>query len=482
MADPRTIELPNRIAGRVRSSTPSSGYDRGFSLPRDDRYTPNESVQAIRGANKASQLMREWFEADGTISTAIVQYVSMADTPLRFDVFRTGTNEYSEEGLRAVETIVSGIDTLWNYRRGYQDKPSLSQTKQTLLLEVALTGAAGLELVLDSYRMPQYLAVVPYETLEWRSDGRSGKYPVQRSISTGEIIDLNIPNLFISEMYKQSDRLYTLPVMISGLKRLIAYESFIEDMTRVMRQSGQPRVLVKLDYEKVRASAPADISSDPKKLSAYLSSVRSDMEVLLRDLNPEDALVFYDLAEVEAVQTAGEKKDYSDLLQELSGLSASALKSNPSALGLRVAGGSQNVASTEAMLSTKMAASLQQPAASVLSRALTMAVRMYGLDVYVKVKFEDINLRPKDELEAHATMKQQRVLELLSLGRITDAEAQSMLGLPSLPENAQRLEGTLFRETKQLDTLPASGTNARNASIMPGTPAAAGGRDNQQRV
>ena len=171
MADPRTVELPNRIAGRVRSSTPSSGYDRGFSLPRDDHYSPNQSVQSIRGANKASALMREWFEADGTISTAVLQYVSMADTPLRFDVFQTGTNEYSEEGLRAVETIVSGLDTLWNYKRGYQDKPGLSQIKQTLLLETALTRAACAELVLDSYRMPHYVAVVQYETLDWQTGG-----------------------------------------------------------------------------------------------------------------------------------------------------------------------------------------------------------------------------------------------------------------------------------------------------------------------
>jgi hypothetical protein len=163
-------------------------------------------------------------------------------------------------------------------------------------------------------------------------------------------------------------------------------------------------------------------------------------------------------------------------------LAASALKTNPSMMGMRMAGGSQNVASTEAMLALKLAGMFQGPVKTVLSRALTLAVRLMGVDAYVKFKFDPVDLRPESELEAHKSMRQSRVLELLSYGRVTDDEAQTLLGLGSLPASAETLSGTGFYKSKEPDTLPASGTNARNAAVKPDTPSSAGGRDNVQRV
>ena len=480
MAENLTVQLPTRLAGKARTATPFSGYERGQNIPRDDRFDANQSIQTLRTSGKAGTITRALFENNGTISTAISQFVAMANTEIKFDAFVTGTNEYSPEGLVAVETVLSGLSTLWNYTTGYSDKKSLESLKETLLLEVCLTGACAAELVLDSYRIPQHLVVIPYDSLEWRSDGKGGKYPVQRTRG-GDQVELKYPNVFVAESMQQASRRYALPLMISGLSRLITYEEFVEDMRRVIRQSGQPRILVKLDYEKVRASAPVEISMDKAKLSAYLTSVRTDMENLLSQLSPEDSLIYYDIAEVEVAKTDGEKADYRELLEELSGLAASALKTNPSALGLRMGSGSQNVASTEAMLTTKLAATFQKPVETVLSRALTLAVRLFGVDCYIRAKFEEIDLRPSSELESHKAIRQNRILELLSLGRITDAEAQSMLGLTSLPEGAEELSGSGFYNSKAPDTTPVSKSNARNMAISPDGPSSAGGKDNAQR-
>jgi hypothetical protein len=454
---------------------------RGERLRRDDRVDPNQSIQNFRSGTSASSLMRSLFENDGTVSTAILQYVSMAKSHWRVEAYEASTNEFSREGLMAAETVVAGMDTLWNYTRGYQDKRSLDEIVETLLLEALQTGGVGLELVLDRELFPSELVTVPYDQLEWRSNGRGGRYPVQR-VSGGLEAELNIPNFFVAEMAKSADRLMTLPVMVAGVKRLIAYESFIEDMQRVVRRSGGPRLLVSLDYDRVRAAAPADIAGDAAKLETYLETVRGGVETLLSGLEPEDALVYYNLAEVDSMSTTGEKRDYKELLAELSGLAASALKTNPSMMGMRMAGGSQNVASTEAMLALKLAGMFQGPVKTVLSRALTLAVRLMGVDAYVKFKFDPVDLRPESELEAHKSMRQSRVLELLSYGRVTDDEAQTLLGLGSLPASAETLSGTGFYKSKEPDTLPASGTNARNAAVKPDTPSSAGGRDNVQRV
>lgn len=472
------ITLPSRLAGKARTANPASGYDRGTNLRRDDRIDPNVSIQSLRSGVTASAQMRSLAEVDGMASSVNLSIVATAMSGWRIEAYQAFTNEFSREGLQAAETVISGMDTLWNYTSGYQDKLTINQIAEMGLLETMLTGACAGELILDTYKIPQTLVLFPYDSITWRANGRGGRYPVQKN-TKGEEIELNYPNIWVAEGFKSADRTYTLPITHSGVKQLIQYTSFIEDMQRVLRRNGQPRLLAKLDYEKVVRTAPPEVVNDPSKLANYLETTRASIETLLSGLEPEDALVYFDVAEMDSIQSNGEKRDYSVLLSELSGLAASALKSNPSALGLRM-GGSQNVSSTEAMLSMKLAKLMQSPIETVLSRALTLAVRLYGIDSYIKFRFNAIDLRPEGELEAHKAILQNRVLELLSLGRLTDDEAQILLGLGSLPESATELSGTGFYNNKAPDTTPVAKSNARNQAITPADQSA-GGKDNAQR-
>lgn len=482
MAGPQTptIVLPTQLAGKARAAGISQGTAKGDSLRRDDRIDPNVSIQSLRSGESAAAQMRSLSEVDGLVSAVNLNFVATALSGWRIEAYETWTNETSKAGILAAETIVSGIDTLWNYTEGFQDKPAMEQLVETALMEVILTGAVAGELVLDAARIPLQLLLFPYDSITWKSNGKGGRYPVQKD-AKGNLVELNYPTVWVAESFKSADRVYTLPFTHSGVSQLIRYSSFIEDMQRVLRKSGQPRLLAKLDYAKVVSSAPSEVVSDQAKLSAYLDVVRGDMQRLLSGLEPEDALVFYDVAEMDSISSTGEKGDYTSLLQELSGLAASALKSNPSALGLRL-GGSQNIASTEAMLSMKLARLVQMPVETLMSRALTLAVRLYGVDAYVKFKFNAIDLRPSLELEAHKAIAQNRVLEMLSLGRITDDEAQIMLGLGSLPSAAEELSGSRFYSTKSADTTPVSSTNALNTSVAPSGATNTGGKDNKKKV
>ena len=473
------VTLPPRLAGKARSVRPASDKSRQETLRRDDRVDPNVSVQSLRSGTTAAAQMRSLGEVDGMASAVNVSLVATAFSGWRIEAYQSWTNEFSREGLLAAETVISGLDTLWNYTKGYQDKMTMHQVVETGLLETLLTGACAAELVLDGFRIPQNLVLFPYDSISWKADGTGGRYPSQRSPTGGEA-DLNRPTIWVAECFKPADRVYTLPVTHSGVKQLIQYTSFIEDMQRVLRRNGQPRLTARLDYDRVVASAPPEVKNTPAKLSAYLEQVRTGVQQVLSGLEPEDALVFYNLVETGSIEAGGEKRDYSVLLSELSGLTASALKSNPSALGLRM-GGSQNVSSTEAMLSMKLARLIQGPVETVLSRALTLAVRLYGADAYIRFRFQPIDLRPEHELEAHKAILQNRVLELLSLGRITDDEAQMLLGLGSLPESADVLSNTRFYEAKTPDTVPVSKSNSRNQDITPDD-MNAGGKDNQKRA
>ena len=472
------VVLPARLGGTARVRTQTSGVQAGGALAKDALNRANTTLSQYRQTRAAPDLMRYLAAGNALASTAGLNLVALADTGIQLKAYSSLSQEFSREGLKAAELVVSGINVSADYSRGYADKRSLPCLVETLLREVSLTGGCCIELVLDRYRIPDRLEVVDYSEIAWISNGRGGKYPQQKP-KTGEPVDLNYPTIFIGESFKSAAEKYATPFMASGAQSLFQLESFLEDSWRVIRRAGEPRLTASLDYEQVVRSAPPDVQNDPSKLADYLESARAQIETLLTGLNPEDALVSFDLVTMDKIDAGTEKRDFSELMSVYTGMAASALKSNASLLGLR-AGGSQNTASTEALVSTKTARRLQLPVEEVLSRALTLAVRLLGVDAAIEVSFKPIELRAESELSAFRAMTQAQVLELLSLGRLLDDEAQSLLGLGSLPESAEMLSGTGFYKAAQI-TPPPSGEGAIGQNVGKAENTSSGGADQDQR-
>lgn len=472
------VTLPRRVIGKARSQGPYHGTPAGDAVRRDDAVDLNKSIRDTRRQASAAAAMRTQFETNDIVSTAVANFLAMASVGFTIRTTSTLTKEFDPAGTLAAEQILAALATDFDYTIGYSDKRGLPALIETMLLEVLLTAGVGVELVLDTSRLPVNLVVFPYDSITWKSKGNGRKFPTQKDASGNEV-ELNLPTVFVAESVKPANRKYAVPLLHSGLKRVFGYETFLEDSWRVITKAGMARLIATLDYEKVVQSAPAEIRNDPAKLAAYLEEVRVVHETILSELAPEDALVAYDVAEFNALKVNGEKAEIGDLIGQLSGLAASALKSNPSMLGLRL-GGSQNTGTVESMLATLTATLFQQPVEEALSKALTLACRLLGADVDVEFRFDEINLRPTLELEAHQSIRQTRVLELLSLGRINDAEAQALLGLGSLPAGAPTLAGTNFHTASKADALPVAATNSRNRQISPSTPGAAGGASNEQ--
>lgn len=481
---PKPVVLPRRLTGIVRSQLPATGFDRAQTFPRDNYVDTTYDANTLRPNLDVTATMRALYQTDGLVATAISSLVRLAHTDWRLEAYQTGTGEFSRDGLMVAEAVVAQMDTLHDYSSGYSDQSSLDILIEQMLLELAIISGVGTELVLDSARYPRGLQIFPYDTILWKSNGRGGRYPSQRAtkVKSGKdpVVELNLPTIWVAEASRTADQIYAVPVLSSSFQRLAHYNDFIQDIWRVMRKAGPPRIVVKLDYEKVTNSAPLDVRNNNEKLQEYLDGVRENVETQLKNLNPEDALVFYDVAEPNTLSSEVTSSDYKELLDTFSGLAATALKTNPSILGLRI-GGSQNVASTESMLFAHQAEGLQGPIEEVLSRALTLSVRLLGVDAYVRFKFRPVDLRPEHELEAFFAIKQNRVLELLSLGRVTDDEAQSILGLTSLPVTAPLLSGTMFYSNKQQGNLPSPNDDPNGRGMQPTTPNSSGGTDREQR-
>ena len=236
-------------------------------------------------------------------------------------------------------------------------------------------------------------------------------------------------------------------------------QEFMNDLRRIVRRAIHPRIKVTLDSESLLRQMPATYRESEDKTIEYINSVREDVAGAINGLAPEDALVVLDQLEVEYL-TAGNishDTEMTALKNIINDKISSGSKTLPSILGH--GSSSSNIASTESLLFMKSAEGLQFALNNIFSQAFTLAVRLMGYDVYVEFAYDRIDLRPDSELEAFKAMKQSRVLELLSLGVMTDEEACLQLTGYLPPEGMKPLSGTNFRSNKVESDNPYSGTS-----------------------
>lgn len=477
--------LPSRLLTRQRTATDASVLDRGREVLNRQDYNHRTDIRQLKSLNEKLALVRELSRLDGHLSTAVFQTVQTAHTRYRYAAYDMN-HQFSAAGTHLAETIVSRMNTVWDYSSGYSSRRSVSSLVETLLRESAINSGVGLELVLDDARLPDRLVPVDVSTVIWVSDGRGGQVPKQRYPGAREDIDLNLPNVWFEFSHLDAGKIYTRSMYEAAVKDSLQYGEFIDDIRRVVRQSGHTRLAVALDVDKIMAVLPASVKNDPEQLDAELKRIKAQVEADLRQMNPEDAIVHFTIAKPEHLQSGlGSRSDYTPLLKTMAGSYSTSMKTPPSVLGLRLDGGSEALGNIETLLFMKTAAAIQLPVAAVMSRALTLACRLYGMDVYVEFEFDPINLRPEDELEAFRAMHQARVLELLSLGFVTDDEAGYMLGTGERAPGAPALSGTLFWGQvggKDLQTVdpyntPVKDTPAgRGAQPDENVPRKAGGR------
>lgn len=471
------MTLPRRLVKRALAMLPGSDVDRGQEIPNPRRNLLQESIRVIRDTGQTTEAIRRLSRSEGAMSFSVYAYVQVAMSGYRVQAFDSATHTYSPEGTALARSVLAIMDTLHDYSKGFNDKDTMDQVVETSLREVVLTGGMAAELVLDQTLLPNRINVIARDTLKWKSKGKNqnDKYPAQQG-STGEDIDLDIPTFFMAESHLEANQAYPTSMMEAALNMIFYHEEFIEDIRRVVRKSGHARTVATLNSEAVRAAAPAEARTDETKMQTYMESVRDAVQTLLQQIEPEDALVAYDSVKVENLKAEGEKADYTELMNTISGQAAVSLKSHPSILGMRMAG-SQSLSNTESLIFLKIARAIQVPVESVMSRALTLATRLFGSDVYVKFRFNPINLRPDDELEAFKTMREDRILRRLSLGLISDERAAEELHIGELPPGYEPLSGTHFMDkTAAQDKEPSPNSDPQGRALQSPTPKRAGGR------
>lgn len=458
----KKVVLPKNLASKAKAKTPSSGKDRGDDLTNPYTTIIRESIESLRQRGQIIAALRQLADVDALTSNAVNSFVSLAlSGGWRIRAMETSTHRYSPEGTDLAYRVMASFDTIYDYTKKYQDKPSTSALLETFLKDLLLTGGIGAELVLDEQRLPNRIQPIDYSTITWKANGKGGRYPSQKA--SGEPVELNYATIWFEEMQKDSSKAYAAPMLYSSLNSSFILQDYIEDMQKVLKKSGHSRLVASLIAEKIANSAPEDVKEDPAKLASYMNEVKDNVTSTLRNLEPDEAVIAFDSVEFENHENRSTKAEYTPLLQALGNFAATGLKTPSSILGLRISG-SQALSNSETATFTRQVTGLQAPVARLLSRVLTLAARLYGADVYCQFVLNEPDMRTASESSAFETMRQARVLEQLSIGMLSDEEAAWELGRV-LPDGYTPLSGTFFMDTGSTDTSSTTAPN-QNAGAM----------------
>ena len=440
------LGLPKRLASGAKAKNNPMDMTGVGTQYREAWLAPylDLSVQQLRRVWNTTRLLRFLARTEGPISTAIFNLVQVADCGYTIMAYDANTNHYDPAGSELATSILARMDTI-NDTNGFANSMGFTSLLQMMLREVVITNGVGAELVLNKGYMPDHVQIIGLETLKWIKE-KDGRYtPGQYQNGESKIISLDIPTFFVERAVGDPTDLEPRSIMEAAIKMLVFFEEVLEDIRRTLKQTGYARNVITIDLEKVKAAAPRDVLSDAKKFADFCETVRSTVEQAIKNIDPEDSLVMFNTAEFEIKSpNFGKNIDYTPMMNQISGMYATSMKTPPTVLGMRMDSGSQALGNVETLIFLKAARAIQLPVNVTMSRILTMACRLAGANVYVRFEYDPVNIRPEIETESFKQMRQTRILEQLSLGFIDDEKAAALLKTGRRPPGAPKLSGTFF--------------------------------------
>jgi len=471
--EPKVKSKQQAVPSYLRSAKPNTDSP----LPRADRALANLDLTTYRSGANTRIIVRDFAASSPDMSASVFAYIRTAITDSYVAVARNLDGSFNAEGTALAQAMLARFDVLQDYSDGFSGINSMRSNSEMLGKELMFYGACSGELVLGKDRLPRTIQPISVTEVDFYPD-KSGKFLAPKQRKSGLLIDLDIPTFFYTSLDQDLLEPYATSPLEPAIQPVLTATEFMNDLRRVVKRVVQPRMTMRIDEGKMREFCAPDVLQDQEKLTAHMNSIISQMESKINGLAPEDALVFFDTVSVDLLNNGNItlNKEWEVLTAIMDSKLATGVKALPSILGH--GSGSQNIASTETMLFMKSATgAVQLKLNELYSRMLTLAVRLFGIDVTVDFKYAPIDLRPEAELEAFKQMKQERVLAQLSLGFISNDEASLQLTGKLAPLGMEDLSGTGFHQKSSAapgnpysNTSTGPGGGALNQGLKPGTP------------
>jgi hypothetical protein len=413
-----------------------------------------QDIFTTRTSEDSRALMQQLAKTDPDVSAAFNAYLTAANTkPIM--LVKNLQGQIDSGGMKILQQTILALTQTFDYTNGFTYKPSLDAMCESMRYMLLMRGATAVELVFDQNLAPTTIRPIDTQFLFWWERTPGAYKPQLRQI--GQIIELDIPSIFISFYHRDPTTIYPDSTFVSAINTIAARQQVINDLYRIMRITGYPRMDIQLLEEVVQKNAPAQIKQDAEKLRVWSNTRMNELAGAVSNLRPDQSFVHWDSVQVGMIneKAPGMELDITPVIETLNSQNQAALKVMATIIGRGESG--VNTASVEARIFSMNADELNRPVGEILSNILTMALRVQGFEGYVDVKFTPAEMRPLTELEPHLVIKSSRLKQDLSLGLISDMEySLAMYGRPPLP-NAPKLQGTGFLESQTTSGTPDPG-------------------------
>lgn len=436
-------------------------------LPRKDRQTANlDRLANARSQADTYSVVRELATTNPDLG-ASVSFLLRTGIPEKFVIIGWDMEgKISPDATKLAQALLRRLTYLGNPDGSYGTQQTIQSLSEQLGQEIILYGSMCLEVALDKARIPASLNPISIPTLRLYDEDNSVRIT---QLIGGKTIDLDLPTVIYTSVDQLLSEAYSRSYIETAVQPALTDIQFTDDIRRALRRSIIPRLLANIDSESVKKFTPPEILNDPEKYAIYKNALISEVQNTVNGAGPEDAFVSFDTVSYEILDGGQDPSAIIEKVQKvLNSKLASGAKTLPVILGH---GTGQNASSTEAMLYIKQAGMLRAKLNEIYSRALTVAVRLMGLDCYVTFEYDAIDLRPTRELEAYKAMEQSRILEQLSMGFISDEEACLRLTGNLPPDGYVPKAGTMFKAGGQQPVgNPDSTTSVMNTTLNPTSP------------
>lgn len=446
MIDGLQILLPKKKAkagGNASTTTYRPNQQTALSLPRyRDHLT---DLFNSRQASDSRALMNELSRHDPDVSASFFAYMSIAGSAEYSIRAYDLEGQLSPEGIQLANAILVKLTQVYDYTLGFSAKPTLRQINDDMRFYTLLRGSPGAELIYDKKLQPDSIRLIDMQSIEW-TEKQPGVYkPIQKPAGTNLEINLDIPTFFMARFHQNPTDIYTYSPFVAAINTIAARTQVINELYRITKVVGYPRMDITVLEEVLLKSAPALMRTDSEATRNFINQEIAKITSAFSNLNSSEPLIHTDAVEVGMVNdsrpaTSLPIQNVIDILNEQN---QAALKTMPTVIGKSNNG---QVSSTESRLFALNCDAVNKIVADVWSQALTLAARLAGFQGYVDFRFEPVELRPTLELEPQKTMKQSRWEQALSRGYVTDDEFHiAVFGRPR-PATAPVLSGTNFAD------------------------------------
>lgn len=439
------VIIPKRTDPKGRTFTTTynpSSTENTLTLP--DYRDHLSDIFDTRQASDSRELLKKLFVHDPDVSAAVNAFLTVANTEPIF-VCKDIDGLVDRNAQKDLNTILTALTTRFDYSTGFELRPSIRAISENMRYMTLLRGAVATELVLNKEQLPSQIRMVDFATIEFFEKEPNLYKPIQAPPNADDPIDLDIPTFFVSYFRRDPTSVYSTSPFVSSINTVAARQQVVNDLYRIMRFTGYPRIEVTVMEEVLLKNAPADVQNDPSKKASWVNEQITSLSSRLSNLRPEQAFVHTDSIQAKILNDKNPSAgiDVDSIIGALNAQNQAALRTMSTILGRGESG--VNTASVEARLFTMTAEEINEPVAQSWSQMLTMAIRLVGHEnTFVECKFRPAEMRPATELEAQMQMRQTRLRTDLSDGIITDDEYHLEMYGRIRPDNAPELSGTDF--------------------------------------